>query len=311
MNSKQIFSKLANIQLEVSQLMADNDIEDIINRSNSNYLKAPKSEPKQEATLTSEVAVAAQDKNVDLTKVENTEGGQVLNEVVNNPGSAGQKIEDSIKENVSPEQTQKVAKFSAKVFFTDPKQQKTYEDTLKNDPEAASKMLVDATKDGKKMAADIKNKLEADKNAAFKYGLGLIVIGAMFGAIMIPSMKSQLSQILENGKPVMEKVFAALGMLATAVAAFVPMALGSLLLYFAFSENAPDKSGMMGKIINASIVFFRSIENAVFSKLPDKKVEEQKPEETPKTGEPKVNASVQQRVARLQLELAKIAHDLA
>jgi hypothetical protein len=124
-------------------------------------------------------------------------------------------------------------------------------------------------------------------------------------------MKSQLSQILDNGKPVMEKVFAALGMLGTIVAAFVPMALGSLLLYFAFSENAPEKDSMTGKIITASIVFFRSIENAVFGKAQEAKAAEQKPAETPKVDDTKVNASIQQRVARLQPELAQIAHDLA
>lgn len=147
---------------------------------------------------------------------------------------------------------------------------------------------------------------ERNKNEAFKFGLGLITCGTLFGMLMFPNMKDQFAQLIDNGKPVMEKVFAALKVLVNAAIVFIPMALGALLLWFSFSEQGPEKGGMIEKIIQASMAFLIGIEDAIFG-VPKEEAPEM--EETPKTEETK--AMIQQRIAMLQMDLAQIAHDLA
>lgn len=299
-----ILRKLVNVQLEISQLMAEEDAAEL------EYLARTDSKPSLAGAISANgpitndtvgaLIAAGADKQVDLSEVNNTPGAEALDNITNG----------------NTEQAATEIKTQAA-------------NVVKKNPKLADKLMAIVNKVNEKVAKGPKGdwnkvaaalELKKNKNDAFKYGLSLIVVGGLFGAIMIPSMKSQLSEIVENGKPVMEKVFAALKLLSTAVAAFVPMSLGSMLLWFSFSDAAPDKDSMIDKIVMASVVFFRSVEEAIFGKaeIPNKFKPKaaQAPKETPKVETPKAgtdagtNAYIQQRVAKLQLDLAQLSHDL-
>jgi hypothetical protein len=315
MNNRQMFSKLANIQLELSKLMGIEDVEElkmlaktdspngglldalikamdskgIAEKVRIEVLKAPAlqivEEPRPEVIEAAVAKEITEAPKPGLFAKVNTFIGNLIRpyEVAFNKATNGNKTETFVNNKALGD----------------------------NKAEAFLKGFTAATeleqkKHAEELAKTIEKSVEENKNAAFKYGLGLIALGAMLGAILFPSMKSQLSTIVENGKPVMEKVFAALAALASATLAFLPMVLGALLLWFSFSDKdgGPEKGKMMDKIIQASVLFFQSIENALVGEGSADGAKQ----EAPKAEETK---AIQQRVARLQLELAQIANDLA
>lgn len=301
-----IFRKLANVQLEISQLMANSNIEDIIEKSNSDYLKAKPSI--QFGPLKSML----DSKNIDNKTKEqiiNSPAAGAMNDVFDDP----KKFYAMATKNVSQLPKEKVESVDAFI-------NKRYGAFFNREPNEflkkqhfTEKELADTYKKMQAKKDEISKKLEADKNTAFKYGLGLIIIGAMFGALLFPTMKTQLAAIIENGKPVMDKVLSSLAFLGTAIIAFVPMALGAMLLWFSFADEkgGPDKGGIIDGIVQGSIVFFQSIENYIFGASSSEEKKETPKVETPKEGaNAGTNAYIQQRVAKLQLDLAQLSHDL-
>lgn len=110
----------------------------------------------------------------------------------------------------------------------------------------------------------IKNLVTVSKPRLIKYAGILILTGLLIGALRFNELEKSIDTIFSATSTILEKAIEALSVVANFSLAFVPLLIGSLLLYYSLSDHDPrDNKGLFGSLVIFSAKIGMAIDQAV------------------------------------------------